>query len=80
MKKRDWHLEEGNEPKQGNEAYKFSMKDKKNRGSKAGVKCYNCEKFGHYKNECPEIRNKDTTRKRDKEATTLARTWRCVQR
>lgn len=54
-------LEKGNEPKQGNKAYKFSMKDKKNRGSKAGVECYNCEKFGHYKNECPEPRNKETT-------------------
>ena len=49
--------------KRKKEEYMKKMNNKKNKGKgkqdKSKVKCYSCQKMGHYSNECPDKKNKN---------------------
>ena len=48
------------ENKDKKEAYTKKMKEKRekhgNKGKAQDIQCYNCKKFGHYKSNCPDLK------------------------
>ncbi|GKV43996.1 hypothetical protein SLEP1_g51226 [Rubroshorea leprosula] len=63
------------EKKKKDVAFKASNQKEKRESTKRSVKCYECNKMGHYRNECPNLKRGEKKGKKSMKKKAFAATW-----
>ncbi|GKV02917.1 hypothetical protein SLEP1_g15294 [Rubroshorea leprosula] len=53
----------------------YSDDDDRGKPSKKHIKCYECNKMGHYRNECPQLKKGERKNKKSMKKKAFAATW-----